>query len=220
MPLPRVSSIPGIYKQDLSGFESWICKGLHTKEEKCCVNARNSYYNSAADLGTDIHSLREAFLRGESFADGVPEYQAKLFDPVAKFYKETEYKPICIEEQMNGKDFTGKLDGCGTFGQPFWEGQRKTFWADANMSAKPKISDIWVDDLKVKSKIDVLHPVQLYGYRELLKETKGIEANWGLIIRRNKDINKRPEIQLKGYFLPDYKSQWESSLKMWRFLNA
>lgn len=236
--VPSVSQVPGIFAKDMNGFEDWICKGIHTKEEKCCTKAKRSFYQESADLGNDIHALREAFLRGESFSEGVPEYQANVFAPVAQFYKDSGYKPLyisshnpdvdngmyAIELKMTGKEFGGTLDGAGTFSVPFWEKQRKTFWANCNYDGvddeKPGTDSIWIEDLKIKSKLDPLHPLQLYGYSLLLREVYGIEADWGLIIRREKKLDKSPEIQLKGYYLPAYKEQWDASMLMWRFLNA
>ena len=132
--LPSVSSIPAIFAKDMSGFNHWICSKLHTKDDRCCVKAADEYYKESADLGNDIHNLRESFLRGEAFTEGVPEYQAQVFEPVAKFYKESGYTPLeirnplyfdhtsyAIELEMTGKEFGGTLDGAGTFSVPFWE---------------------------------------------------------------------------------------------------
>jgi hypothetical protein len=231
--IPSVSQIPGIFAKDMSGFEDWICRQEHGKDDRCCTQAKRKFYEEAADLGNDIHSLREAFLKGETFSEGVPEYQAAVFDPVANFYKESGYKPLnlgglkdegledlAIELKMTGKEFGGTLDGAGTFSVPFWEKQRKTFWAQPLGMAKPTINSIWIEDLKIKSKLDSLHPLQLYGYSLLLQEVYGIDAQWGLIIRREKKLDKMPQIQLKGYYLPAYKDYWDASIKMWRFLNA
>jgi len=225
--MPSVSEIPGIFAHDMSGFEDWICRGQHGKEDRCCTRAKREYYQEQADLGNDIHNLREAFLRGESFEEGVPEYQANVFAPVAQFYKESGYRPLpiagkfAVELKMTGKEFGGTLDGAGTFDVPFWEKQRKTFWGNAHPEAFPITrDDVWIEDLKIKSKLDPLHPLQLYGYSLLLKECYGIEANWGLIIRREKKLDKSPEIQLKGYYLPSYAEAWNASMLMWRFLNA
>jgi hypothetical protein len=229
--LPSVSQIPGIFAQDMSGFEDWICKGLHSKEDRCCTQAKRQFYQESADLGNDIHSLMDAFLRGESFVDGVPEYQANVFAPVAQFFKESGYVPLrignsngsnteCIELKMTGKEFGGTLDTAGTFAQPFWDKQRKTFYANRkDDDLTPTIKDIWVVDLKIKSKLDPLHPLQLYGYSLLLKECYGIESKWGLIVRREKRLDKTPEIQLKGYFLPAYKEIWDHAFACWKFLN-
>src|SRR5471030_3093656 len=101
--LPSVSSIPGIFAKDMSGFEDWICRTNHGKDDRCCTKAKRDFYQESADLGNDIHALREAFLRGEPFADGVPEYQANVFEPVARFYKESDYRPLYVEQQMTGK---------------------------------------------------------------------------------------------------------------------
>ncbi len=239
--IPSVSAIPAIFAKDMDGFEDWICRGLHAKEEKCCTKAKRAYYKEAANLGDDIHQLREAFLKGEPFSDGVPEYQARVFDPVARFYKEYGYTPLgmpymentpnfAIELKMTGKTFGGTLDGAGTFTVPFWETQRKTFWDKHSLEflnreefpniLLPTTKSIWVEDLKIKSKLDVLHPLQLYGYRALLLETKGVIADWGLIIRREKKLDKTPEIQLRGYYLPAYKEQWDAAVTMWSFLNG
>jgi hypothetical protein len=220
--IPSVSQVPGIYGSDMSGFEDWICKGLHGKEDRCCTKAKRSYYEEAANLGNDIHELREAFLKGEPFSDGIPEYQAAVFDPIAAFYKASGYKPMFIEEQMTGAAFGGTLDGAGTFSVPFWEEQRKTFWAntDPKVDKLPTTESLWIEDLKIKSKLDKLHPLQLYGYRELLMETKGLRADWGLIIRREKKLDKTPQIQLKAYYLPAYKAQWDASILMWNFING
>lgn len=233
--IPSVSQIPGIFAKDMSGFEDWICRQEHSKDDRCCTQAKRKFYQESANLGNDIHALREAFLRGEPFADGVPEYQANVFEPVAKFYKESGYKPLqgysekrddkelAIELKMTGKEFGGTLDGAGTFSVPFWEKQRKTFWANYPLKPDnvqpPCPGDIWIEDLKIKSKLDVLHPLQLYGYSLLLKECYGIQANWGLIIRREKKLDKSPEIQLKGYYLPAYKEHWNASMLMLKFLN-
>lgn len=231
--IPSVSQIPGIFARDMSGFEDWICRGLHEKDALCCTKAKRDFYQESANLGNDIHSLREAFLRGETFEEGVPEYQAAVFEPVAHFYKESGYKPLRfddgslgVELKMTGKEFGGTLDGVGTFSIPFWEKQRKTFW-DNNLKPgffyefqRPNMSSVWIEDLKIKSKLDPLHPLQLYGYRLLLQEVYGITADWGLIIRREKKLDKKPEIQLKGYYLPAYKEQWNASMLMWRFLNG
>lgn len=230
--IPSVSEVPGIFAHDMSGFEDWICRGLHTKEDRCCTAAKRRFYEEAADLGHDIHALREAFLKGETFEEGVPEYQAAVFDPVAKFYKEAGYKPLqvinegeeyteAIELKMTGKEFGGTLDGAGTFSVPFWESQRKTFWEPKGLKFPlPNINSVFIEDLKIKSKIDILHPLQLYGYSLLLKEVYGIEAEYGLIIRREKKLDKTPEIQLKGYYLPAYEEAWNASMLMWRFLNV
>lgn len=227
--LPSVSAIPAIFHRDMSGFQSWICKGLHTKEERCCAAAAEQYYQESANLGNDVHSLMEAYLRGESFEEGVPEYQAAVFDPVAKFFKESGYKPLIInnydnnilgiELKMTGKEFGGTLDTAGTFSKMFWEKQRKTFWANPQADYYPIPNDVWIVDLKIKSKLDSLHPLQLYGYSLLMKELYGIESRWGLIIRREKKLDKTPEIQLKGYYLPAYKEYWNASMMMWKFLN-
>lgn len=223
--IPSVSQIPGIFAKDMSVFEDWICKGLHEKDDLCCTKAKRSYYEEAAHLGNDVHTLREAFLKGETFETGVPEYQAAVFDPVAKFYKDSGYKPLFIEEQMTGKEFGGTLDGAGTFSVPFWEKQRKTFWEPRTIRDfkyevnPPKTNSIWIEDLKIKSKLDPLHPLQLYGYRELLKECHDITADWGLIIRREKKLDKTPEIQLRAYYLPAYKEIWDAAMLCWKFLN-
>lgn len=234
--IPSVSEIPGIFAHDMSGFEDWICRQEHGKDDRCCTQAKRKFYSESADLGNDIHALREAFLRGEPFADGVPEYQANVFEPVARFYKESGYKPLQIgasegyniqatELKMTGKEFGGTLDGAGTFSKPFWEEQRKTFWSfpfndGPELKIRPTINSIWIEDLKIKSKLDPLHPLQLYGYSLLLKELYGLVADWGLIIRREKKLDKKPEIQLKGYWLPVYKAQWDAAMLMWKFLNA
>lgn len=227
--IPSVSEIPALFSKDMSGFEDWICKGLHDKNALCCTKAKRKYYEEAAHLGNDIHALREAFLNGESFQEGIPEYQAAVFDPVARFYKESGYKPMFIEEQMTGQHFGGTLDGAGTFSKPFWEKQRKSFYDGYSLAYMNKLEfpdqllpttkTIWIEDLKIKSKLDVLHPLQLYGYRLLLMETKNIAADWGLIIRREKNLDKKPEIQLKAYYLPAYQEQWFASVLMWSFLN-
>lgn len=223
--IPSVSQIPAIFAHNLDGFEDYICRELHGRDRAahCCTKAKRDFYKESANLGHDIHALREAFLRGESFAEGVPEYQARVFEPVARFYKESGYKPMYIEEKMTGEKFGGTLDGAGTFSVPFWESQRKTFWDESvrrYYPATPDTESVWIEDLKIKSKLDVTHPLQLYGYSLLLKETKGITADWGLIIRREKKLDKRPEIQLRGYYLPDYKDQWDAAMTCWRFLNG
>lgn len=231
--VPSVSQVPGIFGHNMDGFEDWICKSIHDKSALCCTRAKRDFYKESANLGNDIHNLREAFLKGASFTDGVPEYQAKVFDPVARFYKESGYKPLLlpdgssgVELQMTGTQFGGTLDGAGTFSVPFWESQRVTFWDKKTREylaldvRGPTIGDVWIDDLKIKSKLDVLHPLQLYGYSLLLKEVHGLEAKWGLIIRREKNLTKSPEIQLRGYYLPAYRQEWEASLLMWRFLNV
>lgn len=235
MKLPSVSQIPGIFAKDMAGFEDWICKGLHNRVDRCCIAAKREFYAESANLGNDIHVLREAFLKGETFEEGVPEYQAALFDPVAKFYTESGYKPLQIETsegnlcgielKMTGKKFGGTLDGAGTFSVPFWEKQRKTFWDHSAYPENdewilmPAKDSIWIEDLKIKSKLDVLHPLQLYGYRLLLQELHGVTADWGLIIRREKKLDKTPQIQLKGYYLPAYKEQWDAAMLMYHFLN-
>jgi hypothetical protein len=223
---PSVSEIPGIFAKDMDGFEDWICLKLHGRNTShCCTKAKRDFYKESANLGHDIHNLREAFLKGQSFSDGVPEYQASVFDPIAKFYTDSGYKPLFIEEKMTGKTFGGTLDGAGTFSVPFWESQRATFWDKQTREYLNKsqpgcnADSVWIEDLKIKSKLDVLHPLQLYGYALLLKETKGIDAKWGLIVRREKNLDKRPEIQLRGYYLPAYKEQWDASMLMWKFLN-
>jgi hypothetical protein len=230
---PSVSQVPNITKdfffEDMSGYQDWICRNQHSKDDRCCTKAQRDYYQECADLGNDVHALREAFLRGETFEEGVPEYQAAVFEPIARFYKESGYTPIrvpdsdetCrlgIELQMTGKEFSGTLDGAGTFAKPFWENQRKTFWAN-NSDMRPLLRDVWIEDLKIKSKLDPLHPLQLYGYSLLLNEIYGIRADWGLIIRREKKLDKKPELQLKGYYLPAYAEAWNASIYMWRFLN-
>src|SRR5437879_2718708 len=112
---------------------------------------------------------------------------------------------------MTGLEFGGTLDGVGTFAVPFWEKQRKTFWANTEIEdGLPKLTDLWIDDLKIKSKIDPLHPLQLYGYSLLIKECYELPVKWGLIIRREKKLDKVPEIQLKGYYLPAYKDLWDA----------
>lgn len=229
--MASVSAVPNItkdfFKEDLDGYEDWICRTAHGYDKShCCVKAGRDYYDECANLGNDIHNLREAFLRGESFTEGVPEYQAQVFDPVARFYKDSGYKPLKLEDgslgielNMTGKEFGGTLDGAGTFSVPFWEKQRKTFWQGGPFKDLPTTKSIWIEDLKIKSKLDGLHPLQLYGYALLLKEIYGIEAKYGLIIRREKNLTKTPEIQLRGYYLPDYREQWEASMLMWKFLN-
>jgi hypothetical protein len=221
LPIPSVSEVPGIFAVDIRGFEDWLCKQNHGPEDRCCVAARRRFYQESADLGNDIHELMAAFLKGESFEEGVPEYQAAVFDPVAKFLKDTDYKPLYIEQKMTGIQIGGTLDTAGTFSVPFWEEQRKTFWADdgPEVQYRPETKDVWIVDLKIKSKLDKLHPLQLYGYSLLLKECYNVEAKWGLIIRREKKLDKTPEIQLKGYYLPAYKPQWDAAMLMWHFLN-
>ena len=225
---PSVSQVPGIFAHNMDGFEDWICSQLHGRDRsKCCTHAKRSFYQESANLGHDIHNLREAWLKGEKFEDGVPEYQAQVFEPIAKFYKESGYKPMFVEEKMTGKTFGGTLDGAGTFDKPFWLDQRKTFWAKESREemwlsdppALPQPGEVWIEDLKIKSKLDVLHPLQLYGYSLLLKEVYNVEAKWGLIIRREKNLEKTPQIQLRGYWLPAYKHLWDCSMTMWHFLN-
>lgn len=217
--LPSVSAIPALFAKDMSGFHNWICSKLHTKDDRCCVAAADQYYRESADLGNDVHSLMEAFLKGDSFEDGVPQYQAEVFAPVAEFFKESGYQPQFIEQKMTGSTFGGTLDTAGTFNKSFWEKQRKTFWEGGEFKDVPTVRDLWVVDLKIKSKLDPLHPLQLYGYSLLLKEIYGIEAKYGLIIRREKKLDKTPEIQLRGYYLPDYAQIWKHAFACWKFLN-
>lgn len=225
--IPSVSQIPAIFAQDLRGFEDWICRQEHVKEERCCTRAKRKYYEEQANLGNDIHALREAFLQGEAFSKGVPEYQAAVFGPVAKFYIESGYKPLYIEQKMTGKEFGGSCDGFGTFTIPFWEAARKTIYdkrtrdaLDKKLIIPPSVSDIICDDLKIKSKLNLLHPLQLLGYSKLLKEVYEITCNWGLIIRREKKLETKPELQLRLYYLPLFESEWQASFLMWRFLNC
>lgn len=216
----------------MSGFEDWICRGLHPLQAPCCTKAKRAFYQESADLGNDIHNLREAFLKGQPFSEGIPEYQAKVFDPVARFYKDNGYQPLKLEDgsvglelKMTGKEFGGTLDGVGTFSVPFWHNQRKTFWDSksrdliADLQTIPSMNSVWIEDLKIKSKLSVKHPLQLYGYSLLLREVYGINAEWGLIIRREKKLDKTPEIQLRGYYLPAYSKYWDASLLMYHFLN-
>jgi len=228
--LPSVSQIPAIFTQDLTGFEDWICRELGP-HAPCCTQAKHQFYQESANLGNDIHELMAAFLQCERFEDGVPEYQAAVFEPVAKFFKETGYKPLelrsgidhtdyGIELKMTGKELGGTLDTAGTFSKPWWEKERKTLYMDSYISSKPSLSDIWIVDLKIKSKLDRLHPLQLYGYSLLLKECYGLDVKWGLIIRREKKLDKTPEIQKKAYYLPLYEEYWNASMKMWRFING
>src|SRR5579859_5236616 len=174
--IPSVSSIPSIFAKNMDGFEDWICKGLHTKDDRCCTQAKRKYYQEAADLGNDIHQLREAFLRGETFEEGVPQYQAEVFAPVAQFYKESGYKPLQIpiddpyggtqlgiELKMTSKYFGGSCDGFGTFKKSFWKDMRKTIYDKRTRAAiesgeikEPSVQDIFCDDLKIKSKLDIL----------------------------------------------------------------
>ena len=235
--IPSVSQIPAIFHKDMSGFNAWICKGLHTKDDKCCVKAADNYYQESANLGQDIHAIRESFLRGDTFAEPLPEYQANVFAPVAQFYKESGYKPLqigtsegynipAIELKMTGKEFGGSCDGFGQFSKPFWDGLRKTVYDKRTREAiesksirPPTTEDIFCDDLKIKSKLDVLHPLQLYGYSILLQQCYNLICNWGIIIRREKRLDKTPEIQLRIYYLPLFKEEWRSSMLMWHFLN-
>lgn len=225
--LPSVSQIPTIFSKDLTGFESWICKQRHPPHLECCISDRNKFYKESADLGNDIHALREAFLKGENFSEGVPEYQAKIFDPIAKFYKNSGYKPMFIEEKLTGKEFGGTLDGAGTFTMRFWDEvhnpwskETKEHFKEVDPGDIISVDDIWIEDLKIKSKLDITHPLQLFGYSLLLKEVKGVEANWGLIIRREKKLDKHPELQLKGYYLPAYKDIWNNAFECWKYLNG
>lgn len=229
--MPSVSQVPNISSEiffnNLSGYYEWICEQTHKKDAPyCCYKASQDFYKASSNLGKDIHSLREAFLKGESFDEGVPEYQAKLFDPIARFYKESEYEAMFIEKQITGQEFGGTLDGAGVFHRPFWETQRKTFWDARTRKAlelgiikPPTTKSLWIDDLKIKSKIDKLHPVQLFGYLKLLQEETKKTFDWGLIVRREKKLDKKPEIQLKGYYLPLYEPEWNSAMSLWKFLN-
>ncbi len=219
--MPSVSQIPGIFAKNMDGFEDWICSrlGAHV----CCTKAKREFYKESGSLGKDIHALREAFLNGKPFSEGVPEYQARLFDPIAQFYTQNKYQMLYNESQMLGKTLGGSWDGCGKFEVPFWESQPITFWhkhpIKGRPESRPTAEDLWVDDLKIKSKLEDTHPIQLYGYALLAKEVHGIEPKWGLIIRRNKDINKTPELQLRAYYLPDYKEIWDAGFYCWHFLN-
>lgn len=240
--IPSVSEVPNITKEfffeDMSGYQDWLCRETHPKEARCCTKAQRDYYQECADLGNDVHSLMEAFLKGESFENGVPQYQAEVFAPVAEFFKESGYSPLyisseepneeigtfAIELKMTGKEFGGTLDTAGTFSKPFWDKQRKTFWQSPPLESGgcpvlPHSTDVWIVDLKIKSKLDPLHGLQLYGYSKLLDEVYGIKADWGLIIRREKKLDKTPEIQLRGYYLPAYKKIWDSAFHCWKFLN-
>ncbi len=219
--MPSVSQIPNLFAHDMSGFEDWICANLGP--HKCCTKAKRDFYKESGSLGKDIHSLREAFLNGTPFMDGVPEYQARLFDPIAQFYTNSKYQVLFNESQMLGKTIGGSWDGCGKFGVPFWEQLPIAFYNRhpfiGRPTVRPTLDDIWVDDLKIKSKLDPLHPLQLYGYAKLAKEVHNIEVKWGLIIRREKKLDKTPELQLRAYYLPDYTEMWDASFYAWHFLN-
>lgn len=222
--MPSVSQIPNLVHKNMDGFEDWICSKLHGKDiSRCCTHAKRDFYKESGSLGKDVHALREAFLNGQPFSEEVPEYQAHLFDPIAQFYTDNKYLPLFNESQMVGKTVGGSWDGCGKFGIPFWESLPVTFWhkhpSKGRPEARPTVDDIWVDDLKVKSKLDELHPVQLYGYAKLAKEVHGIEPKWGLIIRREKKLDKRPELQLRAYYLEDYKEIWDALFYVWHFMN-
>lgn len=222
--MPSVSQIPNLFAKDMSSFEDWICSKLHGKDvSRCCINAKREFYKESGSLGKDIHALREAYLNGEAFSEGVPEYQAHLFEPIAQFYEQNKYQMLFNESQMIGKTIGGSWDGCGKFGVPFWESQRETFWHKHPMkgrpTVRPTIDDLWCDDLKVKSKLEDTHPLQLYGYALLAKEVHNIEVKWGLIVRREKKLDKIPQLQLRAYYLPDYADEWNASVHMWHFLN-
>lgn len=222
--MPSVSQLPGLVHKNMDGFEDWICSQTHARSSaQCCIRAKREFYKESGSLGKDIHALREAFLNGKPFSDGVPEYQARLFDPIAQFYTDSKYQMLFNESQMIGKTIGGSWDGCGRFGVPFWEHLPLTFWhkhpQKGRPGARPSVEDIWVDDLKVKSDLDPLHPIQLYGYAMLAKEVHGIEPKWGLIIRRNKKLEKVPQLQLRAYYLPDYSEIWDSLFNVWHFLN-
>lgn len=220
--IPSVTNITAIVQKDLSGFQSWICSGMG--EHACCTREAKGYMEEAAALGNRMHEIREEYLTNNfSLPNAVlTEYEGLLFEPIANFYRLNGYKPLVIEKQYVSDVYklSGKPDGAGTFKTKFWdELKRNKFWVNYP-GFDPKPGDVWIDDLKVKSKIDKIHPVQLYNYSKLVEEKEEKEAKWGLIIRRNRDLDKTPEIQLKGYYLPAYEPHAKACRLIYNFMHG
>lgn len=214
---PSVTEVTGIFDPELDGFYKWACDQIG--DHLCCRQAAWAYSEDCKRLGERIHYAREMWLKG--IAVTLSDYEFELWEPIRQFYIDSGYKAESTESQLTSERILlgGSSDGVGRFREPFWKKLGKRFWVNYP-GFDPSPDDLWLDDLKVKSKIDKLHPLQLFGYRLLEQEVNKRTVKWGLIIRREKDLNKTPQIQLKGYYLPAYEAFWNASRLMWDFLNA
>lgn len=146
------------------------------------------------------------------------EQEAVLFERARCFIDGYGFKPLAVEQQMTSDKLRlgGTLDAVGTFAKKFWENDTK-FWG--SLTKVPFYTTaVWATDWKISNQFDDLNPLQLFGYRELYRETTGVEVDHGVIVRISKG-NDAPLVECRGYWLPDYEEEFYATRRLWEFQN-
>lgn len=147
------------------------------------------------------------------------EQETFLFERAKAFIEQSEFKPMFVEAQMTSDSLRlgGTLDAVGAFGKKFWTDDKK-FWGSLTKGDYYPTQP-WLVDWKVANQMDDLHPLQGYGYRQLMLAEHALQIDQFVIVRIDKDPNARVPVEVKGYWLPDYAEEFEGLKKLWDLTN-
>jgi CRISPR/Cas system-associated exonuclease Cas4 (RecB family) len=185
---PSVTEVLGIVRKPF--LEFWRGKLGNAKCEQVLRESQ--------DIGTNLHSMIEAYFRGET----IPEHsgpELRMFLLFKEWALRSRISPIELELSMESKiykyhgtcDFIGKLDG-----------------------------KLVIVDWKTSSQMDDLHSAQLAAYAQLYLEQFNETINDGLIVRMDKKEAAKKTFEIKEYpNLSQYFPVFQNCLGVWRFLN-
>lgn len=169
--VPTVTQLIDLYG-DKYGLMVWY--GRNGWEE--CQRVKNE----SAKLGSEVHRLVEAFLKGENPQLDLSNRMHTCAGNIINWCKETKVTAITLEPELVSEKYmyVGHCDAIVTLGN----------------SKLP-----WLIDWKTSSKIDIIYALQLAGYAQAYFEMTGTIVDDGAIIRAEKDPNKSPQFEIKEF---------------------
>jgi hypothetical protein len=166
-----------------SSWYKWWLKDLAKKTDKPVEEAERIGKESA-EFGTKVHALVEDHLRGKWRVDSYTPRQRECAGYLIQWMTEVGATPWvingvpCIEYTVQSElhKYVGHLD------------------AILNIGGTP-----WMVDFKTTSEIRKVAPLQKAAYAQALSEQHGLEVDYGVTLRIDRDPSVKKQFQVKPY---------------------
>jgi hypothetical protein len=191
---PSVTYVLGYYPKG-KFFENWL---------KQVGFSADYIVKKAAEEGTQVHELAEAYLNGEelNFLDerGRPQYNPDVWQMFLRFVEFWEtYKPTLIETEVH--IFSDELKVAGT--------------CDLIVEIN---GELWLLDLKTSNQIQTVYELQTAVYGQCYEECFGKKIDrYGILwLKSSKRGSKKDKMQGKGWEIVESSRTFEENIDIFK----
>ena len=191
---PSVTYVLGTYPKG-KFFEDWLKKVGYSADY---------VVKKAAEEGTQVHEMCEAFLLGEELtflnSDGYPKYHPDIWQMFLRFVDFwEEYNPTLIETEVHL--FSDELKVAGT--------------CDLVLEID---SELWIVDLKTSNHLQTTYDLQAAVYGKCYEECYGKKADrYGILwLKSSKRKATKDKMQGKGWEMVESKRTHEENIDIFK----